>query len=71
MGCINTKQNNNNDIEMVSLPYIIPPASLDIHEFILFQKSNNYNNINHFFDYNNTKQIDLNKFKTHIILLGL
>ena len=71
MGCINTKQLNDNTIEMVSPPNIIIPASLDIHELILIQRSNNYNNINHFFDYNNTDKLDLNNYRTHIVLLGL
>ena len=68
---MNTKQIKDNTIEMVSLPNINIATGLNIHELILIQKSNNYNNINHFFENHNTDKLDLNNYKTHIVLLGL
>ena len=73
MGCLNSKHIPQTK-SIIELTNIRPPIPnhIDIYELILLQKMNNYNNINHFFNYdNNNNKVNLNLYKAHMHILGL
>ena len=73
MGCFNSKQlpQTKSVIELINTRPSTP-EQLNIHELILLQKINNYNNMNPFFNYDNdNNKTDLNLYKAHMHILGL